>query len=127
LERRSQPLLPRAHSLHPLPKQLDLQTALKVSEEISGEMVLEGLIDKVLRTAIEHAGAQRGVLIVPRGDELRIEAEATTAEEGVAVYLRASTAQRPFPNRFFAPSCTLSRLFFLTTRRRRMLFPRIHI
>jgi PAS domain S-box-containing protein len=69
---------------------LDLQTALKVSEEISGEMVLERLIDKVLRSAIEHAGAQRGVLIIPRGDELRIEAEAMTAGEEVTVYLGES-------------------------------------
>jgi PAS domain S-box-containing protein len=50
-------------------------------------MVLERLIDKILRTAIEHAGAQRGLLVVPRGDELRIEAEAMTAGEDVTVYL----------------------------------------
>ena len=67
-------------------EQLDLETALKVSEEISGEMVRERLIDKVLRAAIEHGGAQRGLLIVPRGDELRIEAEAITAGVEVAVY-----------------------------------------
>jgi PAS domain S-box-containing protein len=70
----------------PAAEQLDLATALKVSEEFSGEIVLERLIDKVLRTGIEHAGAQRGLLIVSRGDELRIEAEAMTAEEGVTVY-----------------------------------------
>jgi PAS domain S-box-containing protein len=74
----------------PAAEQLDLATALKVSEGISGEMVLERLIDKVLRTAIEHAGAQRGLLIVPRGDELRIEAEAMTAGEDVTVYLGES-------------------------------------
>ncbi len=74
----------------PAAVQLDLATALKVSEEISGEIVLERLIDKVLRTAIEHAGAQRGLLIVPRGDELRIEAEALTAGEDVTVYLGES-------------------------------------
>jgi hypothetical protein len=53
-------------------------------------MVLERLIDKILRTAIEHAGVQRGLLIVPRGDELRIEAEAMTAgEEGLASAYRS--------------------------------------
>jgi PAS domain S-box-containing protein len=71
-------------------EQIDLATALKVSEEISSEMVLERLIDKVLRSAMEHAGAQRGLLIVPRGDELRIEAEAMTAGEDVTVYLGES-------------------------------------
>jgi PAS domain S-box-containing protein len=74
----------------PAAEQLDLKTALKVSEEISGEMVLERLIDRVLRTAIEHAGAQRGLLIVPRGDELRIKAEAMTAGGDVTVYLGES-------------------------------------
>jgi hypothetical protein len=51
----------------PAAEQLDLARARKLSEEISGEMVLERLVEKVLRTAIEHAGAQRGLLIVPRG------------------------------------------------------------
>jgi GAF domain-containing protein len=50
-------------------------------------MVLERLIEKVLRTAIEHAGAQRGLLIVPRGEELRIEAEAMAVGDRVTVYL----------------------------------------
>ena len=66
---------------------LNLAAALNVSEEISSEMVPEKLIDKVLRTAIERAGAQRGLLIVPRGKELRIEAEAMAVEDRVAVYL----------------------------------------
>ena len=32
-----------------------------------------------MRTAIEHAGAERGLLILFPGDEPRIEAEAATA------------------------------------------------
>ena len=49
---------------------LDLATVVKVSEAVSGEIVLEKLIDTLMRTAIEHAGAERGLLILPRGDEL---------------------------------------------------------
>ena len=71
-------------------EQLDLATALKVSEEISGEIVLERLYDKVLRTALEHAGAQRGLLVVPRGDALRIEAQATATGEVVTLHLGES-------------------------------------
>jgi PAS domain S-box-containing protein len=41
-----------------------------------------------MRTAIEHAGANRGLLIVPRGAQLRIEAEATTGGDTVVVELR---------------------------------------
>ena len=55
---------------------LDLATVIKVSQAVSGEMVLETLIDRIMRAAIEHAGAERGLLILPRGDELQIEAEA---------------------------------------------------
>ena len=58
---------------------LDLATVIKVSQAVSGEMVLEKLIDRVMRAAIQHAGAERGLLITPRGDDLRIEAEATTS------------------------------------------------
>jgi PAS domain S-box-containing protein len=74
----------------PAAEELDLATALRLSEEISGEMVLERLIEKVLRTAIERAGAQRGLLIVPRGDELHIEAEAMAVGDRVTVYLGES-------------------------------------
>src|SRR5262249_5100842 len=55
---------------------LDLATVIKVSQAVSGEMVLEKLIDRLMRAAIEHAGAARGLLVVPRGDELQMEAEA---------------------------------------------------
>ena len=64
---------------------LDLATVIKVSQAVSGEMVLDKLIETLMRTAIEHAGAERGLLIVPRGDELRIEAEATMGGAGVIV------------------------------------------
>src|SRR5467141_4508958 len=46
------------------------------------------LIDTLMRTAIEQAGAERGLLIVPRGAEPRIGAEATTGGDTVVVQLR---------------------------------------
>jgi len=67
---------------------LDLATVIKVSQAASGEMVLEKLIDRVMRAAIEHAGAERGLLIIPRGDELQIEAEVTTSGNDFSVYQR---------------------------------------
>src|ERR1700687_2500959 len=67
---------------------LDLATVLKISQAVSGEIVLENLVDALLRTAIEHAGAERGLLILPRGAELRIQAEATTGGSSVAIALR---------------------------------------
>jgi GAF domain-containing protein len=40
-----------------------------------------------MRLAIESAGAERGLLILPRGIELRIEAEATTSGDTITVRL----------------------------------------
>ncbi|HKR39920.1 MAG TPA: AAA family ATPase [Paraburkholderia sp.] len=60
---------------------LDLATVIKVSQSISGEIVLDRLIDVVMRTAIAQAGAERGLLILPDGSEQRIAAEATTHGE----------------------------------------------
>jgi PAS domain S-box-containing protein len=46
------------------------------------------LIDTLMRTAITHAGAERGVLILPHGSEYWIEAEATIAGGTATVDLR---------------------------------------
>jgi GAF domain-containing protein len=70
-----------------LVEQLDLATVIKVSQAVSSEMVLEKLLEKVLRTAIEHAGAERAVLMLARETEQRIVAEATTGTDGVIVQL----------------------------------------
>jgi PAS domain S-box-containing protein len=67
---------------------LDLATVLKVSQAVSGELVMEKLVEMLLRTAIEHAGAQRGLLVLPRGGELSIVAEAKTSGNSVMVHLR---------------------------------------
>src|SRR5262249_13487332 len=76
--------------------QLDLATVIKVSQAVSGEIVLDKLLDTLMRTAIEHAGAERGLLLLPRGDELRVEAEATTRGDTVMVHLQeASVAALP--------------------------------
>ena len=71
---------------------LDLATVIKVSQAVSGETVLEKLIDMLMRTAIEHMGAERAVLMLARGAEHRIEAEATKGGNGVIVHLRDAWA-----------------------------------
>jgi PAS domain S-box-containing protein len=67
---------------------LDLATVIKVSQTVSSEMVLENLIDTLLRTAIEQAGAERGLLILANGPEQRIAAEAVTTGDTACVQLR---------------------------------------
>jgi hypothetical protein len=48
-------------------EQLELATVLKVSQAVSGEMILDRLLERLMRAAIEHAGAERGLLIALRG------------------------------------------------------------
>jgi PAS domain S-box-containing protein len=69
-------------------EQLDLATVLKVSQAVSSEIVLEKLIDTLMRTAIEQAGAERGLLILSRGPEHRLAAETTIAGDTVTVQKR---------------------------------------
>lgn len=65
---------------------LDLATVLKVSQAVSGEIVLEKLIDTVMRTAIELAGAERGLLVLSEGAEHRIAAQVTTGDSATQLH-----------------------------------------
>jgi PAS domain S-box-containing protein len=69
-------------------ERLDLATVIKVSQAVSGEIVLDKLLDTLMRTAIEQAGAERGLLILTTGAEPRIAAEVTTGGDTVTVHLR---------------------------------------
>ena len=66
---------------------LDLATVIKVSQAVSGEIVLERLIDTVMRTAMTQAGAERALLILAYGATRRIAAEARTVGDTVTVRL----------------------------------------
>src|SRR5438128_5247793 len=54
-------------------------------------MVLSQLIEKLMRIALEDAGAERGLLILLRGDDPQIEAEATTGHGSTQVTVRQTT------------------------------------
>ncbi|HEX4166576.1 MAG TPA: AAA family ATPase, partial [Bryobacteraceae bacterium] len=73
-------------------KLLDLDTVIKVSQALSGEMVLEKLIDRLMCAALQHAGAERGLLVLPDCDQLVIEAEARSAGSNVVVNQRNASA-----------------------------------
>ncbi len=71
-----------------LVRQLDVETVVKASQALSSEILLPKLIEKLMRFAVEHAGAERGLLVLLRGDEQQIEAEATTGQGRVEVTVR---------------------------------------
>ena len=96
--KQDQPLPGPASTITTSVEGLDLATVIRVSQAVSSEIVLEKLFDTVMRKAMEHAGAERGILIVPRGDELQIEAESKTSGNSVIVSLGdARTAAADMP------------------------------
>src|SRR6201987_825127 len=68
--------------------QLDLATVVKVSLTVSSELQFEKLIETLLKVALEHAGAERGLLILTQGEQHQIEAQITTDLDQVQVQLR---------------------------------------
>lgn len=54
---------------------LDFASVMKASQALSGEIVLETLLEKLMHTMIENAGAERGVLILDQNGHWVIEAQ----------------------------------------------------
>ena len=69
-------------------EQLDVATVVRASHALSGEIVLDRLIETLMTVALEHAGAERGLLILLRGGTPQIEAEARSDHKTIAVALR---------------------------------------
>jgi len=67
---------------------LDLSTVVKASQVLSGEIILEKLLVKLMQIAIENAGAQKGFLLLPTQgttEVLAIEAGGTVETETIQV------------------------------------------
>ncbi len=73
---------------------LDLATVIKVSQAISGEIVLANLLDKLMKSLIENAGAETGALILSKGGEFAIEASGTKEKITVQQSLPVATSQQ---------------------------------
>jgi len=91
--KQKQPSSGRASSIAAPVEGLQLATVVRVLQAISGEIVLERLLETTMRMSMEHAGADRGVLIVPRDDELRVAAESRTEGSEVIVWLQSPSAE----------------------------------
>jgi PAS domain-containing protein len=66
-------------------EQLDLATVITLSQAVAGEIFLDRLIDRLLRTALSQAGAERCLLILLHAGHARIEAEAATRGDSIVV------------------------------------------
>ncbi|MGY3442776.1 AAA family ATPase [Bradyrhizobium sp. USDA 4473] len=82
------------------PEHLDLAAIMKTSLAVSGEIVLDRVIERIMAIALEHAGADRGLLILSGSEDARIEAEARVVGGVVRVELRHETSS---PNELCQP------------------------
>ena len=64
---------------------LDLNSVLQASQTISGEIILDKLLEKLMKNVIENAGAQKGFLILEKEGNLVIEAERTVDSDEVTI------------------------------------------
>lgn len=68
-----------------MPGDIDTMSVLKASRAISGEIVLEELLKKLMIIVFENAGAETGSLLLKRKEELFVEAEKTKVDGKVRV------------------------------------------
>ncbi|MDJ1184888.1 AAA family ATPase [Roseofilum casamattae] len=64
---------------------LDIATAIKANQAISGEIVLEKLLVSLMEIILQNAGAQMGYLILADGDRLTIEAAKPMESDEISV------------------------------------------
>lgn len=64
---------------------LDLSTVIKASQAISGEILLEQLLMKLMKILLENAGAQTGYLILKGGGKFAIEASGTIDKNSIII------------------------------------------
>ena len=67
---------------------LDVASVVKASQAVSSEIELPKLIERLMTITLENAGADRGLLILPSGNEYLIHAEARATRDQIEVILR---------------------------------------
>jgi PAS domain S-box-containing protein len=79
---------PSAAAVDSAIQQLDVASVVKASQALSGEIMLQKLIERLMTIAIENAGADRGLLILPAGNEYLVRAEARATGDQIEVMTR---------------------------------------
>ena len=79
--------------------QLDMLSVTKASQAISGQIVLDEVIDTLMRIMLENAGAQTGYLLLARNGNLLLAAEANVEQQAVRVqqHLKQTPLQTQLP------------------------------
>ncbi|MBI5140709.1 MAG: diguanylate cyclase [Nitrospirae bacterium] len=67
-------------------KVFDLMSVVRASHELSGEVVFDRLIDKLMHIVMENAGAQRCLLLIDGMDGMFLKAECSADGSGVKMH-----------------------------------------
>ncbi|MBI9090533.1 MAG: AAA family ATPase [Desulfobacterium sp.] len=78
-------IIPTIKSSTKVSTELDITSVMKVSQALSREIVLNSLLDRLMKIVIENAGAAKGFLIIKSKDRLFIEAEVRTDQENIQI------------------------------------------
>jgi PAS domain S-box-containing protein len=79
---------PPAETMNDAIQRLDVTTVVKASQAVSGEIELTKLIERLMTVALQNAGADRGLLILPRRDEYLVEAVAEVSDGEIVLRSR---------------------------------------
>jgi signal transduction histidine kinase len=90
-----EPALPSSTTARTPLEQLDLATVVRVLQALSGEIDLERWVHQLMKSALEDAGADHGLLFVAEGDRQRVLAEALVERDGIQVRLLSPAATPP--------------------------------
>ncbi|MGK7933982.1 MAG: AAA family ATPase [Microcystaceae cyanobacterium] len=74
---------------------LDLQTVIKASQILSEEIMLDPLLEKLMKVVLENAGAQKGFLMLEKDSELSVEAVGEI--DPLSITVRQSLPLRTYP------------------------------
>jgi PAS domain S-box-containing protein len=89
-----------AGTIHTPVAQLDLAAVVRAAQAVSSEIVLDKLIETLLVMAVQHAGAERGTLVLLHEGKPRVAAQAHTETDKVQVTLRqAEVTKADVPDR----------------------------
>ncbi len=75
---------------------LDMNSLMKAAQAISGELVLDRLLDRLMRIVLENAGAERVLLFLNRESGLFVEAEGSTGKGEVKLVRGSADARSDF-------------------------------
>jgi predicted ATPase/serine phosphatase RsbU (regulator of sigma subunit) len=72
---------------------LDLVTAVRATQALAGELDLGNLLQRLMRTMVENAGAQKGILVLDHGGRLEVEALITVDPNQIRLSIREPVEQ----------------------------------